>query len=132
MCPFSFFPQTVWHPLSQEYPPSNTYKLSFLKSLLAVYEKQEVCDELYNLIAELMAKKKNSKDEFIHKSYILVQTMLNVHSICQYRKQTKAPLFFQHASTFYIIESKFSPLPTRQHKFPLQCQWKDLNPEITQ
>ena len=108
VCPFSFFPQTVWHPLSQEYPPSNTYKLSFLKSLLAVYEKQEVCDELYNLIAELMAKKKNSKDEFIHKSYILVRTMLNVHSICQYRKQTKAPLFFQHASTLLKVNFPLS------------------------
>jgi hypothetical protein len=82
--PVFIFSQTVLHPLSQEYPPSNTYKLSFLKSLLAVYEKQErdVCDELYNLIAELMAKKKNSEDEFIHKSYILVRTMLNAHSIC--------------------------------------------------
>ena len=80
--PLLIFPQTVLHPLSQEYPPLNTYKLSFLKSLLAVYEKQEVCDELYNLIAELMAKKKKSEDEFIHKSYILVRTILNVHSIC--------------------------------------------------
>ena len=44
-----------------------------------MFEKQEreVCDEVYNLIAELMTKKKSSEDEFIYKSYILVRTMLN-------------------------------------------------------
>ncbi|XP_028413148.1 protein-lysine N-methyltransferase EEF2KMT-like [Dendronephthya gigantea] len=78
---------TVFHPLSQKYPPSDSYKLSFLKSLLAMYENQgrEACDDLYSLIGKLMAEKHSPGNDFIYKSYIMVRNAVAHSCILLYQ-----------------------------------------------
>ncbi|GAB1602456.1 protein-lysine N-methyltransferase EEF2KMT-like [Argonauta hians] len=64
---------TVTSPLCEKYPPSLTYQRSFVKHFLHKLEscECEICDEVYEVYADILSQKEEEDDTLCYKTYTL-------------------------------------------------------------